>query len=652
MLARVFGTTRMKLVASFLAVSFIVGGVSLLVGGELLYQAFLSEARSRIRLDLNAAREIYEQRTKSVELALSVASLGSDFEADLASRNGTGLVPTLRKVARRAELDFAGVALPDGTVLCRTGLALSASERTPAPALTHLAARQGKTISGTVVLDLEQLGRENPALVERARIEIASDPGGKRESVTEAMVLAAAVPVYSGGSIIGVTYGGVLLNRSHYIVDRVRDTVFRHETFEGRSIGTTTIFLGDVRISTNVLDAGGRRAVGTRVSKEVEKEVLEGGRTWMDRAMVVNDWYITSYEPIEDVEGDRVGMLYVGVLEAKYASVRDKALGVFALFTLVGLVVAIGLGYLLERRIMRPVHRLIVAAAEVEKGNLEPEIKHVGKGELGDLSKTFSDMLVSLRERDARIQAESESRLQHYEKQASVGRLAAGVAHEINNPLTGVLTFTHMLLRREDISDDMRADLRMILEQTERVRKIVKGLLDFSRQTRLDKEPTDIVKLVRSSLELVENESLVRGVTLRFEPGDGLPVLTVDRNLMQSVFLNILINALDATRPGGEVRVSTSLTISPGEGGGKGVEIVVSDTGCGIPPENMHKLFDPFFTTKEVGQGTGLGLSVSFGIVRRHGGDIRVASEQGKGSTFIVWLPASEKDNEEANTGG
>jgi len=251
--------------------------------------------------------------------------------------------------------------------------------------------------------------------------------------------------------------------------------------------------------------------------------------------------------------------------------------------------------------------------------------------------------LVWLEERDRRRREESENRLLQSEKQASAGRLAAGAAHEINNPLTGILTFTRILLRRKDIGDDVRSHLEKIAESTLPVKKIVKGLLDFSRQTKLEREPTEINLFVRSTISLMENSALLKGVSIEFHLGENLPVVTPDRSQFQGVLLNIIINALDATEPGGSITVSTGISLSANDRGWKGVEIAITDTGCGIPPEDLDKLFEPFFTTKEVGQGTGLGLAVSYGIVQRHGGTIRVQSEVGRGSTFTIWLPVDER---------
>ncbi len=457
------------------------------------------------------------------------------------------------------------------------------------------------------------------------------------------MALASAVPVFDDNDLLGILYGGVLLNRNQNIVDKVRDTVFQNEVYKGRNIGTTTIFFNDLRISTNVLTPDGNRAIGTRVSEEVKNRVLNEGKEWTNRAFVVNDWYITAYEPIKDIFGKRVGMLYVGVLEAKYVDMRRKMLAVFLVITASGIALVIGLGYVFADKITRPVRQLIKASQQVSEGNLSPEIGPISQDEIGILQKTFKDMVKSVEERERRSRAESENRLFQSEKQASVGRLAAGVAHEINNPLTGVLTFTHMLLRRKDIGDDIRADLQKIAESTERVSKIVKGLLDFSRQTKLDKELTAINQLVSSTISLMENQALMKRVELKFNPGQDLPIITLDRSQFQSVLINVILNALDETEPGGSIAVSTNMSLSEGDIGLKGVETSVADTGRGIPPENIDKLFDPFFTTKEIGRGTGLGLAVSMGIIQRHGGTIRVKSEVGKGSTFYIWLPVEDQ---------
>jgi two-component system NtrC family sensor kinase len=188
----------------------------------------------------------------------------------------------------------------------------------------------------------------------------------------------------------------------------------------------------------------------------------------------------------------------------------------------------------------------------------------------------------------------------------------------------------------------VREDLQTIAASTERVRKIVKGLLDFSRQSKLEAQLTDVNELIESAIPLVANQALVKGVVFCFDPGQGIPKRTLDRNQFQSVLLNIILNAIDATERGGHINISSRLGLAVSGAGSealKGIEISISDTGNGIAPKLLDKIFEPFYTTKEVGSGTGLGLSVSQGIVERHGGSIRVWSKLGEGSTFTIWLP-------------
>ncbi|HET6487972.1 MAG TPA: cache domain-containing protein [Spirochaetia bacterium] len=633
---------RVRLIASFLAVTVLVGGLSLLVGGQLIYRAVLREAQTRIDQDLGAAREIYDERERSLLQGLVLAAGEEGVRSDVRAGAEPALDARLQDVKAALGLDFIGVVAPDGRRLLTDAVPRSTPPAGAASPIASLALQRGAAVSGTLVLSREELLAESPALADRARIAlIPTARAAPRDDApeTSGLALCAAVPLTERGIRLGALYGGVLLSRNQDIVDRIRDTVFREEAFGGRLIGTATIFYRDLRIATNVQTAAGDRAVGTRVSAEVRQRVLDQGERWSGRAFVVNDWYVTAYEPIVDIAGQRVGMLYVGVLESKYASVRISALLVFVVITMLGMAAAVALGALLSYRILRPVQELVEASRRVSEGDLGAKIWPSSRGEMGVLQRTFSEMLLALQERDQRLLADRERQLVQSEKQASIGRLAAGIAHEINNPLTGVLTFTHMLLARTDLDASAREDLGVIAKATERVRTIVKGLLDFSRQTAIEPKPTDVNDLVVQTMRLAANQALIKGVKFCFNPTEGLPPRTLDRNQMQSVLLNLLINSIDATEGGGHIDVSTAFRPA-GEGKGPGgIEIRVSDTGCGIPAENLDRIFDPFFTTKEVGKGTGLGLSVSQGIVERHGGTIQVSSRPGEGATFVVSLP-------------
>jgi two-component system NtrC family sensor kinase len=230
----------------------------------------------------------------------------------------------------------------------------------------------------------------------------------------------------------------------------------------------------------------------------------------------------------------------------------------------------------------------------------------------------------------------TQQQLVHSTKMAAIGELAANVAHEINNPLTSVLGYTSYLLKTLEIPEESRQKLRMMEQETLRVRKIIRNLLDFSRQRASQLQPGDVVQPLRETVLLLHGAA--EGASVRIiEEYPASPVtVNMDHNEIKQVFINIMNNALHAMREGGELRVR----VNAGNDGE--TAIVFSDTGNGIPQEHLKKIFDPFFSTKGNGDGTGLGLSISYRIVQNHGGRIEVESEVGRGSRFRVILPSHE----------
>ena len=305
---------------------------------------------------------------------------------------------------------------------------------------------------------------------------------------------------------------------------------------------------------------------------------------------------------------------------------------------------------LLTRFVNRPIDRLLAATKRAASGNLDQPVAIRSPDELGELSESFNNMISELkRSRDAigewtqtleqRVQERTQElqsvqdQLLHAGKMAALGELAAGVAHEINNPLTGVLTFSSLMLKKIDDNHPWKKDLETIVHQTSRCRNIVKGLLDFARQRKPDKKEWDIYTLIENTLTLVEKQAPFRNIRIVRDFEKKFPLLLVDGDQIQQVFMNILLNAADAMgETGGTLTIKTDLQDGM-------AEVAFSDTGCGISKEHIPKLFDPFFTTKQTNKGTGLGLAISYGIIQGHNGDIQVESEVGKGATFRVRLP-------------
>ncbi len=256
----------------------------------------------------------------------------------------------------------------------------------------------------------------------------------------------------------------------------------------------------------------------------------------------------------------------------------------------------------------------------------------------------FSDLRYVL-EMESKL-VEARTRLLQAEKMASLGRLAAGVAHEINNPLSGILMFASMML--EDMSEDdpKRKDLELIIRETMRCKEIVKSLLEFSRQSGVEMEPVDVNVILDRELKFLERQAMFSRINIVKQLNPAVPKVLGNPDQLKQVFMNIMVNAADAMPDGGTLTIRTYASAKLDK-----VYIEFSDTGKGIPPENLGRIFDPFFTTKPVGKGTGLGLSTSYGIVKSHKGNIEVESEVGKGTTFRIELPAIGGEGGEVTEG-
>jgi two-component system NtrC family sensor kinase len=244
------------------------------------------------------------------------------------------------------------------------------------------------------------------------------------------------------------------------------------------------------------------------------------------------------------------------------------------------------------------------------------------------------------------------------EKLASVGLLAAGIAHELNNPLTGILTFATLLRKKMPDGSADAEDLDLVIRETKRCATIIKRLLDFAREKTPEKKFADLNRIIEDTVRIIERPASFRDIEITMDLDRQLPPVWLDADLIKQVIMNMLVNAQHAIEDAGSITVRTRRcpapkSPEPGMPPVPMVEMAIIDTGCGIPPQNLKRIFDPFFTSKEVGKGTGLGLSVSHGIIRAHGGAIEVESKVGEGSTFNVYLPIEPApgDNEGSSSG-
>jgi two-component system NtrC family sensor kinase len=623
------------LVILFSLIALLTVGATALVTSKLIGDYLSGAQDRRVSRDMQLAEAFYEikldkisstaRRLASGAPVVGALPLVSQGDADAVAALEESVGNEIGSQSLTAS-HFIVVLDADGdSVLGRT--VRSQGEVTPAiPGnwsglpIVSAAMTTGVEIAATEVVPAELLALVG--LRDQARITMvdtpkaAPEPFDSREGTAGLTLTAVAPVVDEDGVVIGAVVVGHLFNNDFTIVDRIREVA---------GVDTVTIFFGDLRVSTNVLDLRGQRAVGTRVSQEVRDVVLIEGVGFTGPAYVVNENFITRYEPLRDHENQIVGILYVGARQASFEELVYEFDVRILMIALGSTLLAVMIAVPISRSITRPVEDLAEANERVARGDRTVSVPVAGTGELAILARSFNSMVETLRT--------TEQQLIQSEKLASVGQLAAGVAHEINNPLGTILLFSDIMRKELPEDDPRRDDVKMIIDEATRCKTIVSDLLNFARQNEVLAQSTDVNALLSETAEELGVQPVFQDVEMMRRLDPDLPSIQADPAQLKEVFINIMTNAAEAM----DGRGSLTVTTAPAED--SMVSIVFQDTGCGIPEENLSKIFTPFFTTKPIGKGTGLGLAIVYGIIKMHRGQIYVESEVGVGSTFTITLP-------------
>ena len=610
---------------------------------------------TKVRSDLAVARGYFDQTLAEVGsgtrgVARSQRLLQAMAGGDLAAR----------LAADRQELGLDFLLLmrqddPSATLPAGVASLLQTAATTPARS------------AQIVRLSRDELAALAPRLLPRLHIPLVSTRNAApdaRATEDRALVLLALQPVRdAAGQPQALLVGGLLLNQNLDFIDHINRIVYPEGALPFGSEGTATLFLDDVRITTNVRLFQDQRAIGTRVSQTVRDRVLGQGETWLDRAFVVNDWYVSAYEPLLDAAGQRVGMLYVGFLESPFRWVRHAMLAVMGLIFLAVMAVSAWFSVRWARSIFKPVEQMNRTMQRVEDGESAARVGALpARDELGALASHLDQLLdvidentTALRrwgeeldqkvaERTRELEESNASlrlaqqQLVKSEKLAAIGQLTASIAHEINNPIA--VMQGNLDLIRDTLGPQARpvtAEFKLLDEQVERMRLIVTQLLQYARPTEYAGyvETLDLNQTVHDSLVLVAHLlaqtriEVVRDLQATQRVG-------LNRQELQQVIINLLINAIQAMPQGGTLRLLTRDWAD--EHGACGALLQVQDSGPGLAPGVAERLFRPFFTTKN--DGNGLGLWISLGLVERYGGGIGAGNREDghSGAVFSVRL--------------
>jgi two-component system, NtrC family, sensor kinase len=592
----------------------VTGALTAILGHSVIRNDILKRAQRQARNDLNMAHNVLREDIESMQRAFSVSPCVDNPDA---FKTQLGL---------------------DYLVIFDTG----AARRSPDPMVAEALA--GTPNGGTRIIDSLELITLGNDLASRARIEIVPTSMARPSSKTvlsSAMVHECAVPIRGpGGTVTHVMFGGKLMNRDLEIVDKIHDIVFEPGTYQGRPLGTATLFLDDVRIATNVLTLDGKRAIGTRVSGDVYRNVVQNGGIWLDRAFVVNDWYLSGYEPVYDINHVIVGILYVGILEKPY---RDRAQSLFVIFLgimIFSALLAVAIALLITSMIGRPLSALAKVAGEIAGGLHDQQAPtNTGVTEINRLASAFNGMVEKLGAREKSLTAVNHDLTVLNKRYLD---LVGMVSHELKGILASTVLNTYSV--RDGYLGPVTAEQKTALDSAcrnlEYFDATIRNFLNLSRidQNELTITPSELRlyhDLLEQAVIVFKPQAEKRGMSIQLAAPTDLKVMA-DPSLLAIVFNSLIGNATKYGSTGGAIRISA------GPVGGR-VRVEVYNDGRPLNSHECSQLFERFSRLVQAPEvkgihGTGLGLFLCREIIDRHGGTITCEPRE-KGNAFIVELP-------------
>lgn len=606
-------TLKNRILLSFLAVNLVLAVSVFCLGYWVIHKQLFQKTQQQVNRYLDSSRTFYTSEIENIGTRMKLVS----YEG------------TLEELRNILDLDYLFRVSADQ------------AKQSESRIVRYVVVHQ-KAAGGSRLVSPEEIGCMNSQIRERIRIPIQdlSCSGHSGPTFVEgAMAKEYAIPVRDGdGHLASIVYGGRIINQDYSFVDKIRMLVFGDEQYHGKPVGTVTIFLGDTRISTNVLDEDGQRAIGTRVSEEVYNSVIREGRRWHDRALVVGHWYKSAYEPIRDIDGNIIGILYVGILEEQLTHIAARILYLFLMAVAVALVLAGILAVVLTGSISRPITHLLEATEKLSRGELGHEVpSETTVVELNQLATSFNEMSGQLEQRESSLKISNE-KLADLNK--SYLDLIGFVAHELKGMLSSAVINAYSirdgLLGMVNFKQKKAVD--SICRNLDYLDATVKKFLNLSRIERekleINKHPFSLRRDVldvslQTFARLIEDKKMT--IVNQIDPKIQV---NADQDLMQIVSNNLVNNAAKYGSEGGQIKLSAR------QENGR-VEVEVYNDGRPIRPEEFGMLFRKFSRLdnpeKKKVKGTGLGLYITKQILEAHRGDIRVEPRE-HGNAFIFHM--------------
>ncbi|MDD5491740.1 MAG: cache domain-containing protein [bacterium] len=606
-------TLKSKILYSFLSVILVLGISIALLGYYVIQKDIIERTQQQVKNDLQVAHMVYAGELESMKQAFSVIRY----------------ITTLDELKSRLGLDYLYI--------------INASEGNNVPSEIARQAAQGKSIGGTRVIEKDELRKLDLSLVKKCRIDVRFTPLAKpsdKKVLEQALALEYARPLVDDqGKVTRIIYGGKIVNCDFALVDKIRDYVFENRLYGGKPVGTVTIFLDDTRIATNVLDNEGKRAIGTRVSENVYENVVGSGRSWLDRAFVVTDWYLTGYEPIRNIHGKIVGILYVGILEKPFNDMRRNILLAFLAILLLGTILAVILSVILDVTITKPFTRMTEATSSLAAGDLDHRITAESKiTELDQLADSFNEMAKKLQERDANLN-ETNEKLAALNK--SYLDLVGFVSHELKGILGSIVMNIYSIKEGYlgPLNEKQQKAMNSAARTLDHFETMVKNYLDLSRiekgELEIKRTMADLAEdIIKPALAHFEKQIQEKSLQISNLVLPGIK-LSVDKNLLLIVCDNLLGNACKYSQPGARIIVEGIVERDH-------IKVSVYNEGTPIKDDQQKYLFKKFSRLEgsEKIRGTGIGLYITRQIIEKHQGKIWAEAKE-KGNNFIFTITQS-----------
>ena len=601
---------KRKMLLSFISVIAFFGLCISLFVFFIVQKHIVGRAQRQVSMDLKTARAVYNKPFQLMQASFDMYQTGQPLE----------------RLKENLQLNYLFVLDKDKI------------DQSHSP-IVRQAAEQGQGRYGTRVIPFDAVARLDPIEAPSYVVEIKPTPKAhptEQKTVRDVMALEYAKPLRGpDGQVSQVLCGGIILTRNFSFIDEIVNVVFENKMYKDKPVGTVTIFQDDVRIATNVLDRQGQRAIGTRVSDIVYNQVVEQGVQWNDRAFVVTDWYITAYEPIKDIAGHIVGILYVGILEKPYQDMQRNISLQLITIIILAFLLAVGIAVLFSDGISRQITSILQTTRRIAGGDLAVNLRQES-----DIEE-FNALVAELNEMSDRLVQREESLAESNQKLSVLNKryldLIGFVSHELKGLLSSIVLNTYLL--EQGIIGPINAKQKKILQSIARnldyLTVTVKNFLNLSR---VEKEELVINKtelLLREHLFDISSESFMnqareKGLSIDIEISADLMILG-DPGLLQIVVNNLMSNAIKYAAPQGRIHITAKELDDE-------VEIRVYNDGTPIAAVDVDKLFKKFsrivYRGQEKVKGTGIGLFISKEIIERHGGRIWVEPQE-QGNTFL-----------------